>query len=169
MEMSLLLLCLITILEIVVFQQVYVNLIMDIIRLQNCAHTSDDNCDHVGARSLTFLFLQCCSVINILINTVNLVFVYVTNSRRRNKNPSPLSIFGLKLSHLRWLVTCWTGYKIIFSSLLTSSLFLSGGVHFTSIILLFTLGNAGQYNTRTKFSLSLHWLRLPCAGPVSQY
>ena len=169
MEMSLLLLCLITILEIVVFQQVYVNLIMDIIRLQNCAHTSDDNCDHVGARSLTFLFLKCCSVINILINTVNLVFVYMTNSRRRNKNPSPLSIFGLKLSHLRWLVTCWTGYKIIFSSLLTSSLFLSGGVHFTSIILLFTLGNAGQYNTRIKFSLSLHWLRLPCAGPVSQY
>ena len=48
MEMSLLLLCLITILEIVLFQQVYVNLIMDIVRLQNCAHTSDDNCDLVG-------------------------------------------------------------------------------------------------------------------------
>ena len=166
METSLLLLCLITILEIVVFQQVYVNLIMDIVRLQNCAHTSDDNCDHVGAKSRTFLFLQCCSVINTLINTVNLVFVYVTNSRRRNKNPSPLSIFGLKLSHWRWLVRCWTGYKIIFSSLLTSSLLLSSGVNLTSVILLISLGNAGQYSY-TAFIIISFVIRLPCAGPAS--
>ena len=141
MEMSLLLLCVITILEIVVFQQVYVNLIMDIVRLQNCALTDDDNCDHVGGKSRTFLFLQTCSVINTLINTVNLVFIYVTNSRRRNKNPTPLSLFGLQLSHLRWLVSCWTVYKIIFSSLLTSSLLLTGGVNYTSVILLISLGN----------------------------
>ena len=142
MEMSLLLLCVITILEIVVFQQVYVNLIMDIVRLQNCAQTEEDNCDHVGARSRTFLFLQSCSVINTLINTLNLVFIYVTNSRRRNKNPAPLSVLGLHRSHLRWLVTCWTVYKIIFSSLLTSSLLLSGGINPTSVILLISLGNA---------------------------
>ena len=142
MEVSLLLLCMVTILEIVVFQQVYVNLIMDIVRLQNCAETSDANCDHVGAKSRTFLFLQTCSVINTFINTVNLVFVYVTNSRRRNKNPTPLSIFGLNLSHLRGLVKCWTVYKIIFSSLLTSSLLLTGGVNFTSVILVLSLGEA---------------------------
>ena len=144
--MSLLLLCVITILEIVVFQQVYVNLIMDIVRLQNCAQMANDNCDHIGDKTRTFLFLQSCSVINILINTLNLGFIYVTNSRRRNKNPSPLSVFGLNLSHLRLLVTSWTVFKIIFSALLTSSLLLSGGVNFTSVLLFISLGNVGQFS-----------------------
>ena len=137
MEINLLLLGLLTILELVIFQEVDVNLISDIIKVQTCENSPTPNCDTAGP---IIRFLQLCSIINILINVVNLAFVYVTRSRQRNNNSAPVSFLWLNILTLRDILTLWTIYKILFSSFLTCGLFLNGGVNLTSIILISSTG-----------------------------
>merc|ERR1711874_817366 len=142
METSLLLLCGPTVLEVVLFQEVHVNLIVDIIQLQSCGLSDKANCHIVGRiyESQTGNFLQLCSVINIVINVMNLVFVYVTRSRQRHNNSVPVSVWCLNISTSGRLVTCWTVFKIVFNSVLVCGLLLTGGVTVTSVILISSLG-----------------------------
>ena len=137
METSLLLLGLLTVLEVVIFQEVDVDLISDIIKVHACEDSEASDCDIGGP---VVQFLQLCSFINILINLVNIAFIYVTRSRQRNKNPAPVSLYWLDISTLRDILTWWTISKILFSSLLTIDLLLSGGVNWISLILVSSTG-----------------------------
>ena len=169
METSLLLLCGLTVLEVVLFQEVHVNLIVDIIQLQSCGLSDKANC-HIFGRiyeSQTGNFLQLCSVINIVINVMNLVFVYVTRSRQRHNNSVPVSVWCLNISTSGRLVTCWTVFKIVFNSVLVCGLLLTGGVTVTSVILISSLGKGSQSATsqpskKINFQLILFLLFVLC-------
>ena len=116
MDCSLVLLVILTILEIILFQQVYVYLILDTILLEKCKRSV---CDlENDGKTGTYYFLVICSVVNLLISCTNLVFIYIVRSRQINKRKEQFSVFCLNVSVIKEIVMCWSLFKITFSVIL---------------------------------------------------
>ena len=116
MDCSLILLVILTILEIILFQQVYVYLILDTILLEKC---KKGVCDlENDGKTGTYYFLVICSVVNLLISCTNLVFIYIVRSRQINKRKEQFSVFCLNVSVIKEIVMCWSLFKITFSVIL---------------------------------------------------
>ena len=107
-----------SILEIIIFQQVFVNLLLDLQTLKLCQQNSStcDISNHV--KSSAYYILTLLSVINILLHITNLCFIYVVRSRLKNGRNSSFKIYFLDLPLLSDIVLGWSIFKIFFTLLL---------------------------------------------------
>ena len=115
MEISLLICALLTLLDIIVFQQVYVSLVVDLDTLYQCEHNSAA-CDiNNPEKSSTHYFLVICSVFNVVIKLTQLTFIYINRSRLKNGRHEEFVICGISLAVIRDIVSIWTIFLLIYS------------------------------------------------------
>ena len=115
MEISLLICVLLTLLDILVFQQVYVNLVLDLDMLYQCQHNSAA-CDITNpGNSSTYYFLVMCSVFNVFIKLTHITFIYINRSRIKNGRHEELMMFGINFAIIRDIVRVWKIFLLIYS------------------------------------------------------
>ena len=83
-DLSLALLAALTVLDILLFQQVYLHLLLDLEQLQRC---QQGDCAAAAVKepdkpSAIRHFLAACALVNLLLQLTNFVFVYVERRRR---------------------------------------------------------------------------------------
>jgi len=117
MDWSLFLLWFLTILDILQFHEVYVNLLQDINIFQIYQNNSDVQDPDISANA----FLVFCSSVNFFISLTYLAFVYVIRSRQKHYKPTQFSAACLNFSKLKEIYFVWSIFKILFSIILLVS------------------------------------------------
>jgi len=136
MDWSLLLLCVLTILEIIQFHQIYVNLLQEIHVFQIFQNNNDVEEKNISANN----FLVFCSSVNFFISLAYLAFVYVILRRMKHNKPSQLSVGCLNFSKLKEIHFVWSTFKIIFSTTLLVSFLVNRNKVVPISIFLFSSG-----------------------------
>ena len=136
MDWSLLLLCVLTILEIIQFHQIYVNLLQEIHVFQIFQNNNDVEEKNISANN----FLVFCSSVNFFISLAYLAFVYVIQRRKKHNKPSQLSVGCLNFSKLKEIHFVWSTFKIIFSTTLFVSFLVNRNKVVPISIFLFSSG-----------------------------
>lgn len=114
------------ILETVLFQQVFVNLLQDLANLQLCQHSICDISNPI--KTSAYYFLSFCSTINILLHITNISFHYIVRRRQQNGRKKPFSFYCLDITLTRDMVMVWSVFKTIFSLFLFLSLLHKGSL-----------------------------------------
>ena len=136
MDWSLLLLCVLTILEIIQFHQIYVNLLQEIHVFQIFQNSNNVEEKNISANN----FLVFCSSVNFFISLAYLAFVYVIQRRKKHNKPSQLSVGCLNFSKLKEIHFVWSTFKILFSTILFVSFLFSRNKVVPISIFLFSSG-----------------------------
>merc|ERR1712198_167065 len=136
MDWSLLLLCVLTILEIIQFHQIYVNLLQEIHVFQIFQNNNDVEEKNTSANN----FLVFCSSVNFFISLAYLAFVYVIQRRKKHNKPYQLSVGSLNFSKLKEIHFVWSSFKIIFSTILLVSFLVNRNKVVPISIFLFSSG-----------------------------
>ena len=134
MDISLFLLAGLTLIEIILFQQVFIYFLLDLIKLQKCQDSGCDNAQEPEGSSI-YHFLVLLSILNVFISLIHLGFIYVTRRRRSHGHKDTVSLLCLTLPISRDIHQLWSLFKIIFSLILLLGL-ISSGVEWNSIILI---------------------------------
>ena len=134
MDISLVLLAGLTVTEVILFQQVFIYFLLDLIKLQKCQDSGCDNAQEPEGSSV-YHFLVLLSILNVFISLINLGFIYVTRRRRSHGHKDTVSLLCLTLPISRDIHQLWSIFKIIFSLILLLGL-ISSGVEWSSIILI---------------------------------
>ena len=134
MDISLFLLAGLTVIEVILFQQVFIYFLLDLIKLQNCQDSGCDNAQEPEGSSI-YHFLVLLSILNVFISLIHLGFIYVTRRRRSHGHKDTVSLLCLTLPISRDIHQLWSLFKIIFSLILLLGL-ISSGVEWNSIILI---------------------------------
>ena len=134
MDISLFLLAGLTVTEVILFQQVFIYFLLDLIKLQKCQDSGCDNAQEPEGSSV-YHFLVLLSILNVFISLINLSFIYVTRRRRSHGHKDTVSLLCLTLPISRDIHQLWSLFKIIFSLILLLGL-ISSGVEWSSIILI---------------------------------
>lgn len=134
MDISLFLLAGLTVTEVILFQQVFIYFLLDLIKLQKCQDSGCDNAQEPEGSSV-YHFLVLLSILNVFISLINLGFIYVTRRRRSHGHKDTVSLLCLTLPISRDIHQLWSLFKIIFSLILLLGL-ISSGVEWSSIILI---------------------------------
>ena len=134
MDISLVLLAGLTVTEVILFQQVFIYFLLDLIKLQKCQDSGCDNAQEPEGSSV-YHFLVLLSILNVFISLINLGFIYVTRRRRSHGHKDTVSLLCLTLPISRDIHQLWSLFKIIFSLILLLGL-ISSGVEWSSIILI---------------------------------
>ena len=134
MDISLFLLAGLTVTEVILFQQVFIYFLLDLIKLQKCQDSGCDNAQEPEGSSV-YHFLVLLSILNVFISLINLGFIYVTRRRRSHGHKDTVSLLCLTLPISRDIHQLWSIFKIIFSLILLLGL-ISSGVEWSSIILI---------------------------------
>ena len=134
MDISLFLLAGVTVTEVILFQQVFIYFLLDLIKLQKCQDSGCDNAQEPEGSSV-YHFLVLLSILNVFISLINLGFIYVTRRRRSHGHKDTVSLLCLTLPISRDIHQLWSLFKIIFSLILLLGL-ISSGVEWSSIILI---------------------------------
>ena len=134
MDISLFLLAGLTVIEVILFQQVFIYFLLDLIKLQKCQDSGCDNAQEPEGSSI-YHFLVLLSILNVFISLINLCFIYVTRRRRSHGHKDTVSLLCLTLPISRDIHQLWSLFKIIFSLILLLGL-ISSGVEWNSIILI---------------------------------
>jgi len=136
MDGSLLLLWVLTILEIIQFHQIYVNLLQEIHVFQIFQNNNNVEEKNITANN----FLVFCSSVNFFISLAYLAFVYVIQRRIKHNKPSQMSVGCLNFSKLKEIHFVWSTFKIIFSTILLVSFLVSRNKVVPISIFLFSSG-----------------------------
>ena len=134
MDISLFLLAGLTVIEVILFQQVFIYFLLDLIKLQKCQDSGCDNAQEPEGSSI-YHFLVLLSILNVSISLIHLGFIYVTRRRRSHGHKDTVSLLCLTLPISRDIHQLWSLFKIIFSLILLLGL-ISSGVEWNSIILI---------------------------------
>ena len=134
MDISLVLLAGLTVTEVILFQQVFIYFLLDLIKLQKCQDSGCDNAQEPEGSSV-YHFLVLLSILNVFISLINLGFIYVTRRRWSHGHKDTVSLLCLTLPISRNIHQLWSIFKIIFSLILLLGL-ISSGVEWSSIILI---------------------------------
>ena len=134
MDISLFLLAGLTVIEVILFQQVFIYFLLDLIKLQKCQDSGCDNAQEPEGSSI-YHFLVLLSILNVFISLINLCFIYVTRRRRSHGHKDTVSLLCLTPPISRDIHQLWSLFKIIFSLILLLGL-ISSGVEWNSIILI---------------------------------
>ena len=134
MDISLFLLAGLTVTEVILFQQVFIYFLLDLIKLQKCQDSGCDNAQEPEGSSV-YHFLVLLSILNVFISLINLSFIYVTRRRRSHGHKDTVSLLCLTLPISGDIHQLWSIFKIIFSLILLLGL-ISSGVEWSSIILI---------------------------------
>ena len=134
MDMSLLLLAGLTVIEVILFQQVYIYFLLDLIRLQKCQDSGCDNARKPEGASI-YYFLVLLSILNVFISLINLGFVYVTRRRQSHGHKETVSLLCLTVTITRDIHKLWSLFKTIFSLILLLGL-ISSGVDWSSMMMI---------------------------------
>lgn len=134
MDISLFLLAGLTVTEVILFQQVFIYFLLDLIKLQKCQDSGCDNAQEPEGSSV-YHFLVLLSILNVFISLINLGFIYVTRRRWSHGHKDTVSLLCLTLPISRNIHQLWSIFKIIFSLILLLGL-ISSGVEWSSIILI---------------------------------
>ena len=134
MDISLFLLAGLTVIEVILFQQVFIYFLLDLIKLQKCQDSGCDNAQEPEGSSI-YHFLVLLSILNVFISLIHLGFIYVTRRRRSHGHKDTVSLLCLTLPISRDIHQLWSLFKIIFSLILLLGL-ISSGVEWNSIILI---------------------------------
>ena len=134
MDTSLLLLASLTVIDVILFQQVFVYFLQDLIKLQKC---QDSGCDKAQGpeTTLSHRFLVLLSVLNVLISLINLGFIYITRRRQGHGHKDNISLLCVTLPVIRDVHRIWSIFKIIFAFILLLGL-ISSGVDWSSLIVI---------------------------------
>ena len=125
MDISLVLLAGLTVTEVILFQQVFIYFLLDLIKLQKCQDSGCDNAQEPEGSSV-YNFLVLLSILNVFISLINLGFIYVTRRRRSHGHKDTVSLLCLTLPISRDIHQLWSIFKIIFSFILLLGLISSG-------------------------------------------
>ena len=141
--MSLFLLAGLTVIEVILFQQVFIYFLLDLIRLQKC---QDSGCDNARKPEGTFIyhFLVLLSILNVFISLINLGFIYVTRRRQSHGHKETVSLLCLTVTITRDIHKLWSFFKIIFLLILLLGLISSVGVDWSSMLMILFV-SFGQY------------------------
>ena len=134
MDINLFLLAGLTVTEVILFQQVFIYFLLDLIKLQKCQDSGCDNAQEPEGSSV-YHFLVLLSILNVFISLINLGFIYVTRRRWSHGHKDTVSLLCLTLPISRDIHQLWSIFKIIFSLILLLGL-ISSGVEWSSIILI---------------------------------
>ena len=151
MDLSLLLLAGLTVIEVILFQQVFIYFLLDLIKLQKCQDSGCDNAQEPEETSI-YHFLVLLSVLNVFISLINLGFIYVTKRRQSHGHKDTVSLLCLTFTISRDIHKLWSLFKIIFSLILLLGL-ISSGVDWSSMILILFV-SFGRYKKTLKDKLN---------------
>ena len=142
MDISLVLLAGLTVTEVILFQQVFIYFLLDLIKLQKCQDSGCDNAQEPEGSSV-YHFLVLLSILNVFISLINLGFIYVTRRRWSHGHKDTVSLLCLTLPISRNIHQLWSIFKIIFSLILLLGL-ISSGVDWSSMLMILFV-SFGQY------------------------